>query len=247
MSQHYSAEQNASRYPIAPAEWFEQDALHRFNFRTMQRIVGSEPRSRVLDWGCGNLLWSIGLFPGAAITGVETSADALRYATINAEGNGVRFQPVLLPDTYTLDDAAYDAAVAIALIELLSPEQFETIFTAIYRALAPGALLYCTFHNWRPFSALYALTALRSGYATYCKRLGAHISRKSLADVCRDFSHLGYRVEQRGGYNPYPVRLWPLITTDFLYSTPNRLLAYWYCTQYVVLRKPPGETGVGVE
>ena len=57
------AERCADEYPIAVNEWFSRNRLSRFNFATLKKVVGGDEYKYVLDWGCGNLLWSSGLFP----------------------------------------------------------------------------------------------------------------------------------------------------------------------------------------
>lgn len=222
----YAAEQHAHTYPVHSADWFARDSLHRANFAVMRDVVALGPK-RVLDWGCGNALWSIGLFPGAHITGVDLSPECLRYAAMNARYNGCEFSTQL--------DGQYDAACSFALIELLPPESFDAIFHTIRQALKPGAPLYVTWHNWRALSVLYAGWLRKGGYEAYCSQLGHRISRKNMGAVLTDFRRLGYRVVRSGGYNPYPSRMWKTMEPGPRYRTENPLLAHFFCTQYAAL------------
>jgi len=114
---------------------------------------------------------------------------------------------------------------------------FNLIFSEIYKTLKPDGKLIVTLHNWRQFSAVYLPWIIRGGYAAYVKRLGINISKKSLSDVAIDFSSLGYKVLNSGGFNPYPSKLSPLIFSDAFYMTHNRMLSGWYCSQFLVLEK----------
>ena len=231
------AERCADEYPISVNEWFSRNRLSRFNFAALKKVVGADEYRYVLDWGCGNLLWSIGLFPGAEITGVELDEKILEYAKINAQANGVEFYGLLLDRVHNLELNHFDVAVAMGLIELITPGQFTQVFSAILRSLKPGGKLICTLHNWRAFSALYLPLIRRGGYESFVKRLGIRISRRSLRDVELDFTNLGYQVVQSGAYNPYPAKLWSSMP-NIGYVTHNKLLAHWYCSQFILLQKP---------
>lgn len=87
-----SAETLKHLYPISADDWFSKSKPSQLNFRVVKSLVDShltspeiDCRTTVLDWGCGNLLWALGLFPGASITGVELSKENLHYAHLNAE------------------------------------------------------------------------------------------------------------------------------------------------------------------
>jgi cyclopropane fatty-acyl-phospholipid synthase-like methyltransferase len=230
------AEQNKDEYPVTVKDWFSRNRLHKFNYEALRSIVGQGSYKKVLDWGCGNLLWSLGLFPLAEITGVELSEETLGYAKKNARKNAVKFHALLNTEVGNLK-SDYDAALTMGLIELITPEQFTEIFSMIFRSLKPGGMLICTLHNWRLFSALYMPWIVRGCYEGYVKRIGIRVSKKSLKDVELDFINLGYQVEKSGAYNPYPAKLWSLMP-NIAYVTYNKLLAHWYCSQFILLRKP---------
>jgi len=159
-----SAERHVARYPIRVGEWFEQDRLHRFNYAALSQIVGQDAcAENVLDWGCGNGLWSLGLFPDAEITGVEIDAKTLGFAELNAKGNLAKFNGLLVGETGALQPNHYDVALAMGLIELINYDDFVKVFGVIFRALKPGGKLICTLHNWRAFSALYLLWITQGG------------------------------------------------------------------------------------
>jgi hypothetical protein len=236
MKQNYGAEQHGSLYPISAETWFAKDPIHRTNLATVRELAGG-PYAKVLDWGCGNLLWSLALFPGAEITGVEASDECLRYCTLNAEHAEVKFTPVRLAEV-SLPANYFDAGLTMSLTEFLSPEQFELVYSSMYKALVPGAPLIVTLHNWRALSALYVPWLFRGGYESCCRVLGARISRRKLRDVLSDFRRIGFEVRRSGAYNPYPAKLWRYLRPSAFYKTENMLLAHWYCTQFAVLQKP---------
>ena len=86
-----SSETLSHLYPISVSDWFSRTISSQLNFQAVQSIINAHPPFagggncpvKVLDWGCGNLLWSLGLFPGGAITGIEISDENLRYARLN--------------------------------------------------------------------------------------------------------------------------------------------------------------------
>ena len=231
-------ERYANQYPILIRDWFDKDNLSRFNFRAVQKILDGIAPGRVLDWGCGNLMWSLGLFPNAEIVGVETTKEKLSWARTNADFNGVTFSPLLYSESIDQDlHGEFDLAVSFGLIEFLEPEMFDTIHTLIQNALKPDGQLFCVFHNWRPFSALFLPSLRHGGYKWHCKRTGYTISKKSLHNVCCDLEDLGFHIKQSGAFNPYPGRLSPFISSDLGYITNNKSLSYWYCSQFILAQK----------
>jgi len=49
---------------------------------------------------------------------------------------------------------------------------------------------------------------------------------------------MGYEVLSSGGYNPYPPALWPYMVNFKKYLISNKFMSYWYCSQYITLKKP---------
>ena len=81
-------------YPCTSGIWFGKDKISQFNLKSVEIILKDIDSKKMLDWGCGNLMWPIGLFPEAEITGIERSYEDLKYATMNAKYNNVKFTPV---------------------------------------------------------------------------------------------------------------------------------------------------------
>jgi 2-polyprenyl-3-methyl-5-hydroxy-6-metoxy-1,4-benzoquinol methylase len=87
----FSAEKQKNLYPISARNYFKRTRVSKFNLSTMKAIVDDNVKPlvdddlNILDWGCGNSLWAFALFPGAFITGVDSSKDNLSYSKINAK------------------------------------------------------------------------------------------------------------------------------------------------------------------
>jgi SAM-dependent methyltransferase len=235
-------------YPVSVCDWFSRTVPSQLNFQAVQQIIKAHPPSKVrredcpatiLDWGCGNLLWSLGLFPQGVITGVEMSENNLQYARLNSEFNNPnqKFTGILYNKDIKIPENLFDYSLCFGLIELIDDADFNFIFRTIYNSLKPGGKLIVTLHNWRQFSAVYLPWIFRGGYAGYTKRLGLKIQKKTLSKVASDFTRLGYDVVDSGAFNPYPSKVWKFIFSNNFYTTRNRLLSSWYYTQFLVLSK----------
>lgn len=244
--QQFSSETLMHLYPISAYDWFSRTTTSELNFRAVKMLVDTHLTSpeidcstNILDWGCGNLMWALGLFPDASVTGVELSKEHLHYARINAEAANLKFKftGIEYDKNISLCKDSFDYAISFGLIEFLDYNMFNFIFSEIYKALKPGGKLIVTLHNWRLFSAVYLPWIMRGGYAAYVDRTKANISKKTLLDVSSDFSKLRFNVLDSGGYNPYPSKLWPLVFSEAFYSTHNTRLSTWYYSQFLVLQK----------
>ncbi len=242
----FSAELNKHLYPISTDDYFNRTTVGAYNLSTMRSIVrentkpiGDSKTLNILDWGCGNSLWAFALFPRAFITGVDLSEDNLNYSAINAKKNASKFQGLLFDrDIPQLKKNTFDHSISISLIEFLNEEMFNIIFSKIYDSLKPGAKLFVTHHNYRPFSAVYLPWVLRGGYPALKKRMGMDIQKKNTKDVISDFQNIGYIYIDSGGFNPYPTKIWPLVFSNKGYLVRNRLIKDWFYSQFIVLQKP---------
>ena len=242
----FSSELNKHLYPILADDYFNRTKVSTYNLSTMRLIVREniKPISdnndlNILDWGCGNSLWAFGLFPRAFITGVDLSEDNLKYSKINAKENASKFRGLLFDrDIPLLKNNKFDHAMSYALIELLNEEMFNLIFSKIYDSLKPGGKLFITHHNYRLFSAVYLPWLLRGGYPALKKRMGMDIQKKSTREVISDFQNIGYICIDSGAFNPYPTKIWPLVSSKKGYLVRNSLIKDWYYTHYIVLQKP---------
>jgi len=202
--------------------------------------INNRPKKKlnILDWGCGNSLWSFGLFPGSNITGIDTSKKCLYYSKENAIINSSEFKGLLYSkDFLKVKSNYYDYAIAIALIELVDNKNFTKIFTKIYESLKPDALLFLTHHTYRPFSAVYLPWLIRGGYSALRKQMKMDVQRKSTKEIIRELKEIGFCYIDSGAFNPYPSKLWKYVSSDFGYLVKNKFIKSWYYTQYIVLKK----------
>lgn len=239
----FSAETRKHEYPITADSFFSKSRISKYNFATVLKIksriaVLKHRRGlNVLDWGCGNGMWALGLFPGSKITGTDLDNACLKWAELNASLNGSTFEGVLADAVESVGDSRYDVAICFGLIEMLDRQGFDVTFSKIYNALKINSPLIVTFHNWRPVSAAYLPYLFRGGYEKCNKTSGFKISRESLAEVKSRLEAIGFSVIECGGFCPYPSKLWSFIFTGLFYSTRSEFMAKWYYTQYIVLEK----------
>ena len=241
----FSAEKQKNLYPISARNYFNKTRVSRLNLSSMKSIIDTNVKSpvnddlNILDWGCGNLLWALALFPGSFITGVDNSKDNLRYSKINAKKNNSEFKGLLFDrDIQKMKEASFDYSMAFGLIELIPEEMFKLIFSKIYALLKPGGKLFITHYNYRPISSVYLPWLIRGGYDVYKKYMGMDIQKKRTKEVINDFKNIGYICIDSGGICPYPMKIWPLVFSDKGYITRNSLIKEWYYTQFIVLQKP---------
>jgi len=244
-----SAEQQSQLYPILSSDWFSQTHISQLNFDTLNsiknkyyKIESNENSSlKILDWGCGNLLWALGLFPEATeIVGIELSEKNLSYAISNKRLNNpnAKFNGLLYQDyVQNMYENYFDYAICFGLIEMIDLEEFEHIFSQIYRSLKPGGSLFITSHNFRQLSAVYLPYIFRGGYKGLCKQCGFSVSTQSLIEQSEMLGNLSFKLIERGAFNPYPSKFWKYIRSKKRYITNNIILAHWYYTQYIVVKK----------
>ena len=244
----FSAEKQKELYPISANKYFNKTRVTSLNLSTMRSIVKNNVKSfnvknelNILDWGCGNSLWAFALFPGAYITGVDSSNDNLNFSKINAKKNDAKdkFTGLLYDrDIKNMRESSFDYSMAFGLIELISDNIFDLIFSKIFRLLKPGGKLFITHHNYRPISAVYLPWFIRGGYDKYKKYMGIDIQKKRTKEVVNDFKKIGYIYIDSGVFCPYPMKMWPLVFSDMAYITRNPLIMEWYYSQFIVLQKP---------
>lgn len=242
----FSAAKDEHLYPIFATDYFNRTKVTAYNLSSMSSVIRDNFKQNnnnsdlnILDWGCGNSLWAYALFPEASITGVDIAEKNLNYSKMNAKINASKFRPILFDrDLYKLKENTYDCCISIALIEFLNQEMFNFIFSKIYSLLKPGAKLFVTHHNYRPFSATYLPWIHRGGYAALIKRMGQEIQIKSTIKIIEDFKSIGYDCMDSGGFNPYPTKFFPFVFTSKGYLTRNSLIQSWYYSQFIVLQKP---------
>lgn len=225
-------------YPCSSDKWFRKDNISKFHLESVKIILKDIESKKMLDWGCGNLMWPIALFPEAEITGIEKSYQSLKYASINAKHNNVKFSGVHESLATEIPFDEFDFISSFGLIEFLSSEDFFTIHNKMYNFLSPGGFMLSVFYNWRPLSALFLPHLIRGGYNKYCKKLECSISKNSISVVESHLTSIGFQIIKSGGFNPYPGVLWPKVNSMNCFITYSRFCSYWYCNQFILSRKP---------
>jgi SAM-dependent methyltransferase len=98
--------------------------------------VGFKPR-HILDFGCGigdTSKYLSELFPSAQVLGVDTAAQAIRYAQVHHANSHVRFETIdSLPK-----EGHFDLAYCNGVFHHIPPAQRQAAAVLVYRSLAPG-------------------------------------------------------------------------------------------------------------
>lgn len=245
---NYSAENLKNLYPINAKDFFNRTKISAFNFIAMKDIINLhlqplsiKKRLSILDWGCGNSLWSFGLFKDAFITGVDISQQSLFHSRLNSEKNGFKhkFKGLLVKSAIKkLKKNHFDHVISFGLFELLDDKELERTFSKIYNLLKPGGKLFITHYCYRAISATYIPWLIRGGYSIYKKKMGQDIQKKTHSDVISFFKKIGFLCIDSGGFNPYPLKLAPLVFSNKGWVTRNSFLRDWYATRFIVFQKP---------
>ena len=141
-------------YPISVSDLFTRTISSQLNFQAARSIIDAHPPStggglKVLDWGCGNLLWALGLFPGGAITGVEISEDNLRYARLNLNlyNPNQNFVDILYRKDIKIPEKSFDYSLCFGKIELIDDNNLHVFLQqyTIHSSLRGKLVVTC--HN----------------------------------------------------------------------------------------------------
>lgn len=234
-----AADVHAEQYPCTPSSWFSRHRISRLNFDAIDSIIDHHcdkaGQLRVLDIGCGNGLWSLGLFEGHEITGIELNQRLLSYAELNSSMSSCRFEGKLLIDWVDRPDA-YDFVLSMAVIELLDIDELQKHLSLIVSSLKKGGRGLLVFSVWRQFSACYLPWIHRGGHEACSRATGTRISDLSLSDIVNRCQERGLSIIDGGGINPYPSKVWDIARPCF-YVTRNTRLSHWYYQQFLVVEK----------
>lgn len=120
---------------------------------TIQRVVdwltdtlALQPGSAVLDLGCGPGLYAERLArKGLLVTGVDFSQNSIDYAIRRAVEEKLEIEYRCMDYLQLREETGYEAQFDAALLIYgdlcpLSPEQRQTVFAGVWRALKPGGL-----------------------------------------------------------------------------------------------------------
>jgi SAM-dependent methyltransferase len=123
----------------------ENDGLVHILRGALERQYPGFSPGRILDMGCtiGNsaVPWKK-LFPAAEVTGIDVSADALRYAHARAEALGQAVNFVQANAEFTeFEDGSFDLVTSCLLLHETSAKALPRILAESRRLLAPGGVM----------------------------------------------------------------------------------------------------------
>lgn len=155
------------RGPMAP--------LHAMNPARMGWIaglLGDLDGQRVLDVGCGAGLASEWLARrGARVLGLDAAGAALDAARAHAAAEGVAVD-YRTGTPETLNEAGFDAVLALEVIEHVPPEERAGFLAALTRAVKPGGWVVLSTLNRTPRA--YAVAKLGAEYLLRWLPVGTH-------------------------------------------------------------------------
>lgn len=155
------------RGPMAP--------LHAMNPARMGWIaglLGDLDGQRVLDVGCGAGLASEWLARrGARVVGLDAAGAALDAARAHAAAEGVTVD-YRTGTPETLNEAGFDAVLALEVIEHVPPEERAGFLAALTRAVKPGGWVVLSTLNRTPRA--YAVAKLGAEYLLRWLPVGTH-------------------------------------------------------------------------
>jgi SAM-dependent methyltransferase len=151
----------------------------------------------VLDMGCGAGYGSAEMPAAKSITGIDISADAVKYATDKFSREGVKF--LIAPcEAVPLPDAAFDVITAFEVIEHL--ENWNALLAEAGRLLRPGGLFIVS----TPNKGYYAESRAKAGPNPY---------------HCHEFEYEEFATALHAHF-PY-VRLWTQNHAETLLFAPQ--------------------------
>jgi len=224
-------------------DWKTENKIRNITIESYKEILKINKNNKeVLDWGCGNGLMAMSIFPESRITGIEKGSKLLQEAHLNAELNNINFKGYTLKE-FVDKKEKYDVVLMLGLIEYLSDKDFEQIFNIVYKSLKPDGIIMTTFYCWRPYSAIYLPYLIRNrmstkqAYIEYSNIVGFEPNKSSMQLIINKLKRMNYKIISSGGINPYPSWIWRFINTNKFFVTNNKILSKWYCTQYVIAKK----------
>lgn len=224
-------------------EWENQSNIRKLTLCAYKEILLSlQNPEKVLDWGCGDGLMAMSLFPDAEITGIELDQQLVVEASRNAEFNGKKFIIGTIEEIIS-KNSHYDVVIMMGVFEYLTDEELSIILARAYNCLKSGGTLFTTFYSWRPYSAIYLPYLLRAkmskyrAYEDYSTAAGFKPSMRKIENISNVLHNNGFKILELGGVNPYPSWFWKYINSERNFITKNKFLSKWYCTQYILARK----------
>lgn len=142
----------ADTVPSELAEWEAGADMVLANFR--RGFPGFSPTS-ILDLGCSNGMKAVAIqraYPGAAVTGIDPEADAIRFAqslstALHDAGNQrVPDYHVGFGENLPFPSATFDAVVCITVLEHV--QDVDRCIAEVHRVLKPGGVFYIEAPNY---------------------------------------------------------------------------------------------------
>lgn len=150
-------------------------------------LSGAAPGNRVLDIGCSGgylvRLLAATVTPGGQVTGLDSSAQAIRYARRRAPGN-CSFAVGVAQDLH-LADCSFDVVTCTLAVHHIPDEARPAAFAEFYRVLRPGGALLAA--DFRPSGRRHTLHSAASG-----------MRHDTTAPLDALATAAGFRVEARG-------------------------------------------------
>jgi 2-polyprenyl-6-hydroxyphenyl methylase/3-demethylubiquinone-9 3-methyltransferase len=206
----------AAKFGAFADAWWDPEGpmrpLHRMNpLRTgwiaarVERAGLAWPGLAVLDAGCGaGLAAEVFARRGAAVTGLDASAEAIAAARRHAEQGGLAIDyRIGAPEDLVEEGAAFDLVVALEVIEHVAD---RAAFLAALAALTkPGGLLFLSTLNRTARSFL--LAKLGAEYLLRLLPVGTHDWRGFVtpAELARALRRAGFAVTDSAGMAMHPL------------------------------------------
>lgn len=123
-----------------------QRLWHKAKLELIGEVALPEPGERILDAACGSGVISDFLASsGAAVTGVDLNAEAIRFAKRQFERPGLRFECMSL---FEFAGGPFDRIYCLEAIEHFPEIEVAGLLIRFSRLAAPGARLFLTTPNY---------------------------------------------------------------------------------------------------
>lgn len=206
----------AAKFGAFADRWWDPDGpmrpLHRMNpLRTgwiaarVERAGLAWPGLALLDAGCGaGLAAEVFARRGAAVTGLDASAEAIAAARRHAEQGGLAIDyRIGGPEDLVEEGASFDVVIALEVIEHVADR--EAFLAALAALTKPGGLLFLSTLNRTARSFL--LAKLGAEYLLRLLPVGTHDWRGFVtpAELARGLRRAGFAVTDSAGMAMHPL------------------------------------------
>ncbi|MBZ5551877.1 MAG: methyltransferase domain-containing protein [Acidobacteriia bacterium] len=116
----------------------------------IKRYLPPGSGERILDVGCGSgVITSFLGESGASVLGIDSSEDAIAFASQEFSAPNVRFERLLVDDLVGLDHLSFDKIYCLELIEHIYRNQTRELFQQFRTLVKPGGKVFVTTPNYR--------------------------------------------------------------------------------------------------